>query len=91
MSEQLVGVAIGIEDGLAAVYGADGMRHLREGEVGAALLAERVEGKRASLRQLVRLRFGVVAALEQRIDAADEAYLDAMTGRLLTAASPDDL
>jgi len=95
VSEQVVGVAIGIEDGLAAVYGADGRRHLREGEVGAALQAERisgqVEGKRAMLRQLVRLRFGEVAALERRIDTADEADLDALTGRLLTAAGPAEL
>jgi hypothetical protein len=91
VSEQHVGVAIGIEDGLAAVYGADGRRHLREGEVGTALQAERVEAKRAILRQLARLRFGQVPDLERRIDTADEADLDALTGRLLAAASPDDL
>jgi hypothetical protein len=88
-------LALGIEDGLAAVYGADGRRLLREGEVGAALAARqaegRIEGERAALRRLARRRFGEVAALERRIDAADGPALAAMLDRLLTAAGPDDL
>jgi Uma2 family endonuclease len=99
VSQQVGGVAIGIEDGLAAVYGANGRRQLREGEVGAALHAERLdgraegrrEGRRAMLRELARQRFGVVAALEARIDVADEADLDAMIGRLFTATDPAEL
>jgi hypothetical protein len=99
----VIGVAFGVEAGLAAVYGVDGRRKLREGEVGPALQAQRamgqaegrsegqVEGKREVLRRLVRLRFGVVAALERRIDAADEATLDALLDRVLTASGPDKL
>ena len=52
-------VAVGVEDGLAAVYRADGRRKLREGEVDAALEAEgrhrqlegRLEGERAGRLQ----------------------------------------
>ena len=88
-------VSLGITNGFVAVYGADGSRHLREGEVGAAVRAhhaeERVAGARAALRRLARRRFGVVAALEGRIDAADGPGLEAMLDRLLTAAGPDDL
>jgi hypothetical protein len=87
----VIGVAFGVEDGLAAAYGADGRRQLREGEVGPALEVQRVEGKREALRRLVRLRFGVVAALEHRIDTAGEAALDALLDRVLTASGPDDL
>jgi hypothetical protein len=32
-----------------------------------------------------------VAALERRIDAADEQELDLLLDRLLTSSSPDDL
>ncbi len=89
---EVIEVALGVEDGLAAVYGADGRRQLREGEVGAALETQRAEGKREALRRLVRLRFGVVAVLERRIDdAAGEAELDALLDRVLTASRPDDL
>ena len=82
---EVIGVAIGVEDGLAAVYGGDGRRRLREGEVEAALESRytegrqegqqegRQEGLRAAVRRLARRRFGVVATLEARIDAADEA------------------
>jgi hypothetical protein len=88
-------VGLGVEDGLAAVYGANGRRQLREGEVAGALDARRAEGqtegKREALRRLVRLRFGVVVALEQRIDAAGEQELDVLLDRILTASGPDDL
>jgi hypothetical protein len=90
-----IGVAFGVEDGLAAVYGADDRRQLREGEVSSALEARHAEGlidgKREALRQLVRLRFGEVAALERRIDAAGDAELEALLARMLTAYSLDDL
>lgn len=88
---EAIPVAIGVEGGLAAVYGADGRRRLREGEIDAALRAERADGERAALRRLARRRFGVVAALERRIDTADELEIEAMLDRLLTAAGPDDL
>jgi hypothetical protein len=90
-----LGVAIGVDEGLAAVYGVDGRRQLREGEIGAALRAEhsegRLEGLRAAVRRLARQRFGVVAGLEGRIDTANEVELEAFLDRLLTASSPADL
>ena len=43
-SEQIA-VAMGSEEGLAVVYGADERRRLREGEVEATLQAERAEGR----------------------------------------------
>jgi hypothetical protein len=93
-----IGVALGVVDGLAAVYGAGGRRLLREGEVIPALEARHaagrveghVEGKRETLRRLVRHRFGVVATLEQRIDVAGEVELDALIEHVLTASGPDD-
>ena len=87
---QEIGVGYGVEDGLAVVYGAN-RRQLREGEVIPALEAQRVETKRATLRRLVRQRFGAVPTLEQRIDLAAEPELDAMIDRVLTAASPDTI
>jgi Uma2 family endonuclease len=90
-----IGVTIGVEDGLAAVYGGDGRRRLREGEVEAALRVRyaegRQEGLRAAVRRLARRQFGVVARLEARIDAAEEADLDVLLDRLLTATDPADL
>ena len=86
-----IGVAIGVEGGLAAVYGTDGRRKLREGEVDAGLAVQHAEGARAALRRLARHRFGVVATLERRIDAAGEPEIGAMLDRVLTAADPDDL
>lgn len=70
--------AIGVEDGLAAVFVPGGARQLREGEIGPAL-AERAatgraegemvgraegreEGKRASLLLVLRARFGALPA-----------------------------
>ena len=44
-----------------------------------------------SFRRLARRRFGVVAGLERRIDAADELEIESMLDRLLTAAGPGDL
>lgn len=90
----VIGVSLGVEDGLAAVYGAGDRRQLREGEVAPALEARhaeglsegRIDGKRAALRGLVRHRFGAVADLERRVDAADEAALDALLDRVLTAS-----
>ncbi|HWE62056.1 MAG TPA: Uma2 family endonuclease [Chloroflexota bacterium] len=91
----MIGIALGVADGLAAVYGVDGRRQLREGEVIPALEAQRIEGqvagKRETLHRLLRLRFGVVAALERRIDEAGEPELDSLIDRLLTALGPDDL
>lgn len=100
-------MAFGVEDGLAAAYGTDGRRQLREGEIASALEAQhaagrsagiaegrsagKLEGKREALRHLARLRFGVVAALEQRIDAADEREIDLLIERILTAPGPDNL
>jgi hypothetical protein len=55
------------------------------------LQARHIEGERAAPRRLARRRFGVVAALERRIDAAGEQEVEAMLDRLLTAAGPDDL
>jgi hypothetical protein len=93
-SEAIV-AAIGVDGGLAAVYGADGRRKLREGEVDAAVRALRAEGQaegtRAAVRRLARRRFGMMAALERRIDAADVSELEAMLDRLLIAADPNDL
>ena len=99
-----IGVAIGVEGGLAAVYGAAGERQFREGEmIGPALEARRREGrtegiaegrvgaKRELAQRLVRVRFGAVPGLERRIDVAAEAALDALLYRALTAPSPDDL
>jgi len=94
-----IGVALGIDDGLAAVYGAAGRRHLREGEVEAARERAgqegrqegRQEGKREALRRLARQRFGVVAALEERISTAAEPQLDQLLDRVIGAATPDDL
>ena len=90
-----IGVAIGVEGGLAAVYRPDGRRQLREGEVGPALEASRAEGrmaaKREMARRLVRARFGVAPALERRIDDASEAEIDAVLDRVLTAADPESL
>jgi hypothetical protein len=98
-----IGVAIGVEDGLAAVYGGDGRRRLREGEVEAALehryaegqqagqQAGEQEGVRSAVRRLARRRFGVVATLEARIDAADVVALNILLDRLLTATDPADL
>lgn len=99
----VIGLSFGVEDGLAATYGADGRRQLREGEVGPALAAERaegriegrtagqVDGKRQALRRLARLRFGEVPALERRIDVAGEAEIDALLERVLTARDTHDL
>jgi hypothetical protein len=112
---QVLPVAFGVEDGLAAVYTREGRRHLREGEVDAALEAQRHEGreegrhegreegraaghlegtlagKRETLRRLARLRFGVLPALEQRLDSAGEDDLDRLLERLLTVTDPTDL
>jgi hypothetical protein len=91
---QEIGVAYGVENGLAAVYSVD-RRQLREGEVAPALEAERIEGrlqaKREIVRRLARQRFGAVTALEKRIDMATEADLDMMIDRALTATDPDTL
>jgi putative restriction endonuclease len=99
---EVIGVSFGVEDGLAAAYGAGGRRHLREGEIGAALAAQRaegeaagrqegqVEGKREALRRLARLRFGA-AALERRIATADDEELDSLLERIVVAAGPDDI
>jgi len=98
-----IGVALGIDDGLAAVDGATGRRHLREGEVEAARASAirdgrlegrrdgRLEGKREALRRLARQRFGVAPALEERISTAAEPQLDQLLDRVLSAATPDDL
>jgi hypothetical protein len=92
-----------VEDGLAAVYGPDGRRQPREGEIGPALVAEhaegyeegraegRVEAKRDMVRRLVQARFGTATTLEQRIDAAGEHELDELLDRVLTATSPGDI
>jgi Uma2 family endonuclease len=100
---EAIGVAIGVDDGLAAVYGSDGRRRLREGEIEDTLESRysegrqegrqegRAEGVRAAVRRLARRRFGVVAALEARIDAADAEGLDVLLDRLLTATDPADL
>jgi hypothetical protein len=92
---EVIGVSFGVEDGLAAVFGEGGRRHLREGEIGPALEAQRtegqMEGKREALRRLVRLRFGVEVALEHRIDTANDAELDTLLERILVATGPDAL
>ena len=94
-----IGLAFGVEDGLAAVYAADGHRLLREREIWSTMQAQREEGvaagairaKRAWLRRLVQLRFGDAPALEARIDTDDEPALDAMLDRVVRATSPDDV
>lgn len=90
-----IGVALGIDDGLAAVYGGDDRRRLREGEVEAALEERytegRQEGLRAAVRRLARRRYRDVSALEARIKAADEAALEVLLDRLLATTDPADL
>src|SRR5579875_1783846 len=66
-------VAFGVEDGLAAVYDRDGRRLLREGEVGPALEAQRLQTKRETIRRVVHLRFGVLPSVEHRLNHADDA------------------
>jgi hypothetical protein len=51
-----------------------------------------VEGKRAALRRLVERRFGTPPpALEGRIAAADEAALDTLFDRAITAEAVTEL
>ena len=94
-----IGVSVAADDGLAAVYGSDDRRKWREGEMDSVVRAERTEGRtegltegtRSAVRRLARQRFGVVAALEGRIDSAGEVDFGAMLDRLLDAVTPDDL
>ena len=90
-----IGVAYGVEAGLAVVYGSDQRRRLREGEVEAALEARsrdaRLEATRDVLQRLVRQRFGAVPALEQRIDMATEPVLDALLERMFIVSSAEEL
>jgi hypothetical protein len=90
-----IGVAYGVEAGLAVVYGSDQRRRLREGEVEAALEVRsseaRLEAKRDVLRRLVQQRFGAAPTLEQRIDMATEPELDTLLGRLFVVSSAEAL
>jgi hypothetical protein len=100
---EMISVSLGMEGGLAAVYGVDGHRKWREGEMDAAVQAGhtqgraegraegQVEGTRSAVRHVARQRYGVVAALEDRIDAASATELATLLDRLLTGSGLDDL
>lgn len=99
----VIELSLGVEGGLAAVYDLTGRRQLREGEVTGALVAREreghasglaeglLEGKRMAARQVARARFGVVAHVEARIDAASASDLDYLLGRLPIVDSVEDL
>jgi hypothetical protein len=103
----MIAAAIGVDDGLAAVYDRSGHRVPREGEVLAThdngrrlgrdeglaqgLAKGRIEGKRETVQQLARMKFGPVAALEARIATASEAELDVVFVRVATAESAEEV
>lgn len=50
------------------------------------------EGKRATVRRQVQVRFGALPEpLDARIASADEAALDALIDRVLLVESPEEL
>ena len=78
---------IGREDGLAQGI-AQGRQ---EGKV-EGRQEGKVEGQRKALRRIVTMRFGAASQeLENRIAAADEAVLDDLLARAITAAEARDL
>ena len=70
----------------------EGLTQGREEGLTQGLTQGRVEGKRATLQRLVRVRFGgTTEALEQRIAAADETALDDLLDRVVVVTSLEDL
>ena len=95
-----IGVALGLtagpkgrpEEGLAAVYGSDERRQPREGEVGAAIAAGVLEGKRQAVRLLIAARFGAVSeGLEWRLAEAGASQLDDLLRQASIAADAEAL